>query len=82
MSATRSYIIVPHVAQVLNNLANTYYDKGEHAKAEPLFDRALAIREKTFGPESADVAATLTMASPPGRPTAHRVTFFPTHDRC
>ena len=40
-------------------LANIYFYKGEYAKAEPLFQRALAIREKALGPDHPDVAETL-----------------------
>jgi phosphatidylserine/phosphatidylglycerophosphate/cardiolipin synthase-like enzyme len=32
---------------------------GQYAKAEPLYKRALAIREKTLGPEHPDVATCL-----------------------
>ena len=38
-------------ASNLNNLAVLYRILGRHAEAEPLFRRALAIAEKTFGPE-------------------------------
>ena len=33
----------------LNNLANLYADQGKYEEAEPLYQRALAIREKVFG---------------------------------
>ncbi len=38
-------------ASNLNNLAVLYRILGRHAEAEPLFQRALVIAEKTFGPE-------------------------------
>jgi CHAT domain-containing protein len=49
----------PSFATALNSLAELYYDKGDYAKAEPLFQRALAVREKSLGPESPDVANSL-----------------------
>src|SRR5262249_44433896 len=42
-----------------NNLASLYRDAGAYAKAEPLFKRALAAREKTLGPEHPDTAQSL-----------------------
>jgi hypothetical protein len=44
------------VAQSLNNLAELCNDQGRYTEAEPLHQRALAIREKTLGPEHPDVA--------------------------
>ena len=43
----------------LNNLAGLYYTQGRYAEAEPLYKRALAIREKTLGPDHPDVANSL-----------------------
>ena len=40
----------------LNNLAGLYDDQGRYAEAEPLYKRALAIREKALGPDHPDVA--------------------------
>jgi len=37
-----------------------YYNKGEYDKAEPLLQRALAIREKALGPENTNVATSLS----------------------
>ena len=34
-----------------NGLAIIHHYKGEYSKAEPLYQRALAIREKSLGPE-------------------------------
>ncbi len=36
------------LATSLNNLATLYYSHGKYAQAEPLFRRALAIREKAL----------------------------------
>ena len=47
------------MATSLNNLANLYHDQGQHAKAEPLYQRALAMREKALGSEHPNVATVL-----------------------
>ena len=49
----------PDVAASLNDLANLYLLKGDYAKAEPLYKRALNIREKALGPEHPNVATSL-----------------------
>ena len=36
------------MATSLNNLAGLYDNQGQYAKAEPLFERALAIRERRW----------------------------------
>src|SRR5262249_11302836 len=46
----------PGVAAALNSLAILYRDLGDNVKAEPLFQRALAIRENALGPNHPDVA--------------------------
>jgi len=38
----------------LAHLAELYPDQGRSAEAEPLFERALPIREKVLGPEHPD----------------------------
>ena len=43
----------PETATSLNNLAELYRHRNE-AQAHPLYKRALAIREKSFGPQSCD----------------------------
>ncbi len=43
----------------LNNLAELYRAQGRYAEAEPLFKRALAIVEKSLGPEHPHVAKAL-----------------------
>ena len=47
------------VATVLYSLADMYLHQGKLGEAEPLFRRALAIREKTLEPRSPQLAATL-----------------------
>ena len=43
----------------LNDLAEQYRAQGKVAEAEPLYKRALAIREKALGPQHQDVATSL-----------------------
>ncbi len=43
----------------LAGLGWLYYKQGKYAEAEPLHKRALAIREKAFGPNHPDVASSL-----------------------
>ena len=52
----RSVPIIPMSRRSLNNLAVLYSDQGRYAEAEPLYKRALAIREKALGPDHPDVA--------------------------
>ena len=55
----RSVPIIPMSRFSLNNLAALYDDQGRYADAEPLYKRALAIREKALGPDHPDVATSL-----------------------
>jgi eukaryotic-like serine/threonine-protein kinase len=47
------------VARLLNNLAIVHLATGAYEEAKALHERALAIKEKTLGPEHPDVAASL-----------------------
>jgi hypothetical protein len=47
------------VAQSQNNLAGLYDKQGRYADAEPLYKRALAVFEKSLGPDHPNVALTL-----------------------
>ncbi len=49
----------PDVAIILNNLAVLYRAQGKYAEAEPLYKRALAIREEALGPDHPHVAGSL-----------------------
>ena len=49
----------PRMATTLTALAYVYQDQGRYAKAEPLYERALAIREKVLGPVHSAVADSL-----------------------
>ncbi len=48
------------VAEALSNIAIIYNQRDNYEKARPLFERALAIFEAAEGPESQNVAHTLT----------------------
>ena len=52
----RSGRSTPGFATDLNNLAEIYHAQGKYAEAEPLYKRALAIREKALGPEHPQTA--------------------------
>ena len=51
--------IRPDDAVVLNNTALSMAEAGDYAAAEPLFERALAIRERAFVPYEPEVATSL-----------------------
>jgi tetratricopeptide (TPR) repeat protein len=46
-------------ATTLNQQAQSLYQAGNYAEAEPLFQRALALREKLLGPDDPNVATSL-----------------------
>jgi len=46
-------------ASLLNELAETHYAMARYSEAEPLYERALAIREKVLGAEHPDTAQSL-----------------------
>ena len=49
----------PRVGTSLNNLGVLYKTQGKYAEAEPLYQRALAIREKTLGPDNPNLIVNL-----------------------
>jgi tetratricopeptide (TPR) repeat protein len=49
----------PEAARLLNHAGFYLYERGRYTDAKPLYDRALAIREKALGPEHPDVATSL-----------------------
>jgi tetratricopeptide (TPR) repeat protein len=55
----RFYPNHPLLGQVLNNLGNAYGDLGDHQEKKRLLQRALAIKERYYGPEHVEVAITL-----------------------
>jgi CHAT domain-containing protein/Tfp pilus assembly protein PilF len=46
-------------AESLNALARVYYSRGDYANAEPLYQKALKIREKVLGPDHPKTAQSL-----------------------
>jgi hypothetical protein len=48
-----------HAATILLHLAGLVHDQGDLAMARPLFERAVAIREKVLGPDHPDTATSL-----------------------
>jgi tetratricopeptide (TPR) repeat protein len=51
------------LATTLNRLAGLYRDEKRYADAEPLYERALAIRDKALLPTSAEVKETVSALS-------------------
>jgi len=47
------------LTSTLNNLANCLRQQGRYGEAEPLYKRAISIREKTSGYHSKDLAVVL-----------------------
>lgn len=50
----------PKLAHTLNNLALTYCTQGKHDKAEPLYQRALALDEASLATDDPDLATDLS----------------------
>jgi tetratricopeptide (TPR) repeat protein len=50
----------PATAASLNNLSELYRAQGKYEEAEPLYRRAMTIRQKTLGPEHPDTAQSLS----------------------
>jgi Tetratricopeptide repeat len=49
----------PQMPTPLDAEVKQFYQTGKYRKAEPLYERALAIREKTLGPDHLDVRISL-----------------------
>ena len=49
----------PETGRLLNNLGYYLDDRAQYEEAEPLYQRAIAIDEKTLGPEHPDLATKL-----------------------
>ena len=60
MAACLIRCALAQIAEGCSNLAIMYNQQGEHARAQPLYERALAIWEAAYGPNHPDVAHTLT----------------------
>ena len=50
-------------ARSLNNMAELYEAMGDYAKAEPLFNEALEIRQKVLGREHSDMDNSISSLS-------------------
>ena len=49
----------PEAERLLNKLGNYLKQRAQYVEAEPLYERAIAIGEKTLGPEHPDLATWL-----------------------
>jgi tetratricopeptide (TPR) repeat protein len=56
---TRWNLAFPEAAGLLNQAGAYLHDRARYQEAEPLYQRALAIREQVLGPEHPDVATSL-----------------------
>ena len=56
----------PDVAESLNNMAELYYRTKRYREARPLFERALAIRERVLGEDHPRTATTRDWLALPG----------------
>jgi tetratricopeptide (TPR) repeat protein len=68
-------------ADILNNLALLYRATGRYAQAELLYQRALAIGEKTLGPEHPTIASMLNNLALLYRATGRYAQAEPLHQR-
>jgi tetratricopeptide (TPR) repeat protein len=55
----RDHALEPKATWMMNQLAVWFNNRAEHTEAQPLYQRALAIREKVLGPEHPYVATSL-----------------------
>jgi len=55
----QDHVLEPKATRIMNQLAVWLKNRAEHGEAEPLYRRALAIEEKSFGPEHRTVAICL-----------------------
>jgi len=53
-------MMFPEAARLLHRTGNYLYERGQYMEAEPLHQRALAIRKHVLGPYHPDVAQSLT----------------------
>jgi tetratricopeptide (TPR) repeat protein len=55
----RGHVLEPKATWIMNDLGLWLSYRAEHGEAEPLHQRALAIKEESLGPEHPDVAVSL-----------------------
>ena len=53
-------MMFPEAARLLHRTGNYLYERGQFMEAEPLYRRAVSIREKALGPRHPDVARSLS----------------------
>jgi tetratricopeptide (TPR) repeat protein/transcriptional regulator with XRE-family HTH domain len=53
-------MMFPEAARLLHRTSNYLYERGQYMEAEPLYRRAVSIREKALGPRHPDVARSLS----------------------
>jgi tetratricopeptide (TPR) repeat protein len=56
LNRLQDHALEPKATEIMNGLALWLNNRTEHGEAEPLYRRALAIDEKSFGPEHPNVA--------------------------
>src|SRR6266516_2618114 len=56
---TQEQMTFPEATRLLNQTGHYLYDRARYAEAEPLYQRALSIREQQLGPEHPDTATSL-----------------------
>ena len=56
LNRLQDHVLEPKATRIMNQLALWLSNRAEHGEAEPLFRRALAIDEKSFGPDHPNVA--------------------------
>ena len=64
LNRLQDHVLEPKATRIMNELALWLKNRAEHGEAEPLYRRALAITEKSFGPKHPNVARGLNK---PGR---------------
>jgi tetratricopeptide (TPR) repeat protein len=59
LNRLRAHILEPKATRIMNELATWLNNRAEHGEAESLYRRALAVYEKSLGPEHPNVATGL-----------------------
>jgi tetratricopeptide (TPR) repeat protein len=59
LNRIRDHVLEPKATRIMNQLALWFDNCAEYGEAEPLYRRALAIYEKSFGPDHPNVATGL-----------------------
>ena len=57
LNRLQDHVLEPKATRIMNDLALWLNNRAEHGEAEPLYRRALAIDEKSFGPDHPNVAS-------------------------